>query len=178
MICYLISPPLYSPPGMNRDTWKQLSSFITEKRGRVRMSDVLIANSLQHLSHKNGRLALVEAVTALESTVKRLMPKAAARLPGSPKVTAKQIDKLMNEAGLRLVTDIGLKLAAPHAGFQDSDINDAVKAIEERNRIIHNDQREVDGPAACAISPADHQHSWPQPFSLVSPDTCGCRPLS
>ena len=131
-------------PGVNRQAWEQLPFFITDKHGQARMSGVLIANSLQHLSHKNGRLAVVEAVTALESNVKRLVPKAIARLPDSPKVTPKQIDKLMTQAGLRLVTDIGLKLIAPHAGFQDSDINDVAKAIDERNHIIHNDQREVD----------------------------------
>jgi hypothetical protein len=129
--------------GVNEKDWKQLSSFITKNKP-AKMRDVLIANSFKHLSQNNGRLAVVEAVIAFESVLKQLLPKVILRLPGTPQIEEKQIDKVLEKTGLRAITEVVLKLIMVPVGLNDDDINTVINAIEERNLTIHNSQRTID----------------------------------
>ena len=126
--------------GVDRDTWGQISTFI-EKGGRAPMRDVLIANSHQHLSQNNGRLAVVEAVTALESFIKQFLSKVILRLPGAPQIEEKQLDRLIQKTGLRLVTEVGLKMIMASADLRSEDIKIAAKAVEARNEILHGPRK-------------------------------------
>jgi hypothetical protein len=128
---------------VDHDMWDHASGFI-ERGGRAQMRDVLIANSLEYLSQKNGRLAVVEAVTALESAVKQLLPKVILSLPGAPQIGEKELDKVIEQAGLRLVAQVGLKLIMTPAGLATEDIRIIGEAIDARNNVIHGPQRELE----------------------------------
>jgi hypothetical protein len=128
---------------VDHDMWDQASGFI-ERGGRAHMRDVLVANSLDYLSQQNGRLAVVEAVTALESALKQLLPKVILRLPGVPQIEEKELDKVMEQAGLRLVAQVGLKLIMTPAGLSAEDIQSIGEAIDTRNNVLHDFQREVE----------------------------------
>ena len=78
------------PKGLDKSRWVEMASFVENGR-QAPMIDVLMVNSLQHLGQENGRLALIEAVIALESAIDQLMAKAILNLPGAPQVTEKEL---------------------------------------------------------------------------------------
>lgn len=137
---------LYMPDekqGVDEKDWKQLSSFVTQIKP-VKMRDVLLANSYKHLAQNNGRLAVVEAVIALESALKQLLPKAIVCIPGAPEITENEIDKVLEKAGLRAITEVVLKIIKVPVGLNNNDIEIVIKAVEARNPIIHNAQRTIE----------------------------------
>lgn len=132
-----------SENGATRQAWARLSSFLAQDK-LASMLDVLIANSLQHLHEEDGRLAVVEAVTALESAMKRPLARAIAGLPGAPQVSEDLLNKLFEKAGLRTATEVGLTMTRAAAGLKEDDIQKVFHAIEARNHIIHGPQRTVE----------------------------------
>jgi hypothetical protein len=108
------------------------------------MRDILIANSLKHLGEGNGRLAVVESVIALEAAIKQLLPKVIVRLPGAPKIDERDLDRVIEKAGLRTTVEVGFKMIMGSAGLAADDIKLLCDAIETRNSIIHNSRRSVD----------------------------------
>ena len=137
---------LYMPDeeqGVNEKDWRQLSSFITQTKP-AKMRDVLLANSYKHLAQNNGRLAVIEAVIAFESALKQLLPKVIVCIPGAPEITEKEIDKVLEKAGLRAITEVVLKIIMVPVGLNNDDIETAIKAVEARNPIIHNAQRTIE----------------------------------
>jgi hypothetical protein len=129
--------------GVDKEEWRQIPIFIGEGKP-VQMRHVLIANSLEYLSQNNGRLAVVEAVTALESAVKQLLPKVILRCSrDAPQIGEKDLDKVVEKAGLRLVVELGLKLIMTPAGLSAEDIQIVGEAIHDRNKILHGFQRKM-----------------------------------
>ena len=136
--------------GVNRDMWNQIAHFIEQGKS-AKMPDVLIANSLQHLSQQNGRLAVVEAVIALEAAVKQLLPTVIHRIINTPPfeekqptISKEQLDKLIQKVGLRLATETGLEMIKASVGLKAEDIKTITKAVDTRNNIMHNTQRKVE----------------------------------
>lgn len=134
--------------GVNRDMWTSVKPFLEEKNGKPPLRDILIANSLQHLSERNGRIAVLEAVIAFESTLKEIVPKMILNLPGDPQIKkgdlVKVVDDIMKDTGLKLATKVILSIIKDSVGLENDDIETVVDAIDTRNRIIHRSQRTVD----------------------------------
>jgi len=126
--------------GATREMWADVSRFV-EQNKRAPMRDVLIANSLQHLQEENGRLAVVEAVAALESGVEELLSAVIRSLPGAPEIQQELLDKLIERAGLRIATEVGLKAIQTSADIEDQDIELILDAINARNNVLHGQQR-------------------------------------
>jgi hypothetical protein len=106
----------------------------------------LVSESMQHIwfsDKRNPRLATVESVMALEAAIKELLPRFIRRLPGNPNPAAESLDKLIQEAGLRLVTSFVLEMLGETIGVSPQDIRLCQAAVERRNAIMHNGQRQV-----------------------------------
>lgn len=129
--------------GVDRDAWDRVAAFI-ERGGQAPMIDVLISNSLKLLDQNNGRLAVVESVIALESAFNRFLAKAVLRLPGTPQIEESQLNKLIEKAGLRIVTKVGLKMIQVQAGLSAEDIETVGEAVEARNGVVHGSRRAID----------------------------------
>jgi hypothetical protein len=125
-----------------RDVGTFVEAFINRGK-RAPISDVLIANSLRALDQQNGRLAIVEAVIALEGAVKDILPQV---LSGSRSIELDTdlIDELIKEAGLRLTVKVILRANADRLQIDGKDIDLVSSAIEVRNVIVHQKQREVE----------------------------------
>jgi hypothetical protein len=132
--------------GVDRDKWTEVAPFI-ERGARAPMRHVLIANSLQHLSQRNGRLAVVEAVIALESALKQLLPGVILDLLGIPQTDAMRLDEaldsLIHKAGLWPVTELGVEMIWTKAGPTREDIDTVRDAINVRHQVVHDPRREV-----------------------------------
>jgi hypothetical protein len=108
------------------------------------MIDVLISNSLKHWDQNNGRLAVVESVIALESAFNRFLPRAILRLPGTPQIEESQLNRLIEKAGLRIVTIVGLKMIQVQAGLSAEDIETVGEAVDARNEVVHGSRRAIE----------------------------------
>jgi len=108
---------------------------------------MLIANSLHHLDQRNGRVAVIEAVTALESAIKQLLPEVILSLPGDPQIKREELvsflDRMMKDGGFKLATKVGLEVIKASAGLEDEDIELATQAIVVRNEVLHGGRRKV-----------------------------------
>jgi len=132
---------------VDRAEWDQVATFVekfVETRKRAPLFNVLLANSHQHLDSLDGRLAVMEAVIALESALKLLLSKVLPEMPGFPQMNEKTLNGLIQEAGLRFVAKAVLKTIATSVGLNDDDIDTALEAIVTRNRIIHLHALEID----------------------------------
>lgn len=133
--------------GVDRDRWREVGPFI-ERGARAAMRDVLISNSLEHLSERNGRLAVVEAVIALESAVKVLLPEIVLRRLRLEEIEGMRLhqllDSLVRKAGLWPVTEVGVELIWTEAGLTREDIDTVRDAVNVRHQVIHDPRREVD----------------------------------
>jgi hypothetical protein len=149
---------------VDQDRWLEVASFI-EAGKQAPMVTVLIANSLQHLDQLSGRLAVVEAVAAVEAYIKAYLPKLLLRLPeaakklddeireaqGIPAGTAieeKNIAKLLEDKGLRGTVDEVFTMITTEARLSTEDVRDVRQAINERNLVLHSAQRRVGIPEA------------------------------
>jgi hypothetical protein len=125
---------------VDRNRWREVAPFI-EKGGQTSIIDVLISNSLQHLAQANGRLAVIEAVTALDAALTNVLPRVIPRLPGAPQIKESQLKSLIEKAGLRIVATVGLQMIQTHAALEVEDIQTVDKAIEARNEFVHGGRR-------------------------------------
>lgn len=129
--------------------WQELQRFL----GRNKPAPLwwsLLYNSRQHLDdwHLDSRMALVEAVTALEAAIKSLLPAVVRHLPGHPNPDAKSVDRLLQEVGLRSVTAVIFELIGDTIGLSAQDRRRCLEAVETRNNIIHNGKRSVEATVA------------------------------
>jgi hypothetical protein len=129
--------------GVDKEAWLKIPSLI-ESGYSPPMRKVLLANSFLHLNQNDGRLAIVEGVTAWENTYKALLAKVIVKLPGISSVREDALDKIIQNTGLRTITEVGLNMIKDLAGLDEKDISLVCAAIEERNRIIHQSQKRVD----------------------------------
>jgi hypothetical protein len=163
------------PAGLDRSRWVEMGSFV-EKGRQAPMIDVLMVNSLQHLRQENGRLAVVEAVIALESAIEQLMPKAMLNLPGAPQLTEEEVHTGLEKLGLRYVTEVVLRVIGNWAKLEPEVIDNVIKAVEARNRVLHSAQRRIEVEEAkryirAIRSVIECFRSWIAKTPATSPDT-------
>ena len=135
--------------GVDIAEWQEVENFVQaflNDGKRASVVDVLIANSLQHLARQNGRLAVIEAVIALEAmlVVKGGLSKVLADVNLETQIESKLIDKLVEKTGLRLGVEVLLKANAKRVGIDSNDIDDVLEAIEVRNGVVHQKRKHVD----------------------------------
>jgi hypothetical protein len=149
---------------INRTRWGQIGSFIMQEGGRAPIRDMLVANSLRHLSQRNGNMAVVEAVAALESAMKTIVAEVVKSQSEGPtthkgggstleeadiqKLVSKLVDNVLEDAGLRVAAKVGLSIIRASVGcmgedidLTSEDIDRILKAIEARNNLLHHGQR-------------------------------------
>ena len=142
----LLTSRNYFGEPVNREEWNQLTPFVqsfVETGNRANLLNTLLANSQKHLDEMDGRLALIEVVAGLESVIKSSLVTAIFRQTNSPKIERKDIDRLIEKAGLRSTATVVLKCLADKLGFGADDIDQAIKAIGYRNEIIHHGKLSV-----------------------------------
>ena len=127
---------------VDKDKWIELSEFVLNGR-KSKMIDILIANSIRYRSEKNGRMAVVEAVTALEAAIEHLLPRAIMNAMEIPNVTEKELNNFIEKAGLRQTASFLFKILQNVLGINEEDLEQLNKAVDTRNNVIHNQQREV-----------------------------------
>jgi len=127
---------------VDKNKWLELSDFVSNRR-KSKMINILIANSIRYRSEKNGRMAVVEAVTALEAAIKHLLPTAIMNAMEVPNVTENELDNFIEKAGLRQTVSLLFKILQNVLGISEEDLEHLTKAIDTRNNIVHNQQREV-----------------------------------
>lgn len=144
---------------VDQGRWREVASFIEEGK-QAPMTTVLIANSLLHLSQDNDRLAVVEAVTAVEAYINTYLHKLLLRLPkagrklteqirkeqGLPEASAieeRHVKKLLEGKGLRGTVDEIFTILTAEVGLSADDVRDVREAINERNLVLHGSKREV-----------------------------------
>jgi hypothetical protein len=145
---------------VNKDKWLEIASFI-EGGKQAPMIAVLLANSLQHLDQLNGRLAIVEAVAAIDAYVNFFLPTLLLRLPEAAKKLTKEIreaqelpdsttigkghvEKFIEAKGLRRTVDEVFKIIRTEVGLLTEDVKNVRDAIAERNQVLHFSKRGVE----------------------------------
>jgi len=128
--------------GMSKGEWEEFGNLL-KHNSRSDMMWTMIANARVYLEIDNGRMAVVEAVAALEAALKQLLPKLLSRLV-SPHLPEKSIDKAIEKMGLRLTTEILFEYMEEKHQLGPENCKQCLSAIEIRNTIIHQKQRHVD----------------------------------
>lgn len=135
--------------GVDIEEWRKVETFVEaflNSGKRASVIDVLIANSLQHLDRQNGRLAVIEAVIALEGmlVVKGSLSRVIVGLNNPSQLDGSLVDKLIEKTGLRLSVKVMLKANAERLGISAEDIDTVLESIEARNGIIHQKRKQVE----------------------------------
>lgn len=119
-----------------------MNSFIYNDQ-KSNMPKILVVNARTHFVNCNYRMALVEAVIALESTIKLFLQKAIGKRYGGHEISKREIESFWRDVGLSSMMLVGLRW-----WFSDEEIPDELlltvfDAIDTRNNIIHNMQRRI-----------------------------------
>ncbi len=128
--------------GITKEMWKDLSAYLRVDR-KIDVYKTFLTNSRSSLSHRNYRVALIEAVTAFESFITHQLPKAISKRIGQGIITDKIIEKLSEKAGLRTSADVFLRMMDGVIECDASVIENSLAAINIRNNLIHGGQRTV-----------------------------------
>lgn len=133
--------------GVDAKEWchevKDFMNALLDGGKKAPITDVLIANSLRALDQQNGRLAIIEAVIALEGVVRDVLPRVL-ESSTQTELDRELFDQLIMAAGLRLSVKVILKANVNQLKIEAEDIDLILKAIETRNTIVHNKQRDID----------------------------------
>lgn len=127
--------------GISKGDWEKFGSLL-KHNSRTDMMWTMIANARMYLEIDNGRMAIVEAVAALEAALKQLLPKLLSRSV-SPPLPVKLIDRAIEKMGLRLTAEVLFKYLEEKYQLGPENCKQCLSAIETRNTIIHNKQRHV-----------------------------------
>jgi hypothetical protein len=123
--------------------WSELATFIQEGK-EAPIITVLIANSLNHLETGNSRLAIIEAVIALEVSIHMFVPKLIAHIPGADVIDRDSLNALIKKMGFGPFSRLGLSTIKGIIGLADKDVGEVHRAVEVRNNIVHNSQMNID----------------------------------
>jgi hypothetical protein len=130
--------------GMSKEDWDEFGTLLKLKYNRRSdMISTMIANARSYLEIDNGRMAVVEVVTALEAALKQILPKLLSRSV-SPPIPEKLIDKAIKKLGLRLTAQILFEHMKGKYQLDPDNCKQCLDAITERNQIIHKKQRDID----------------------------------
>lgn len=122
--------------GVTRNEWHELESFIDENKSPP-IQRILLANSLRHLDQGNGRVAILEAIIAVEAVAKSLFTHVVVHRSAFPQIKESLFENLFREAGLSLAAEISLKMVKNAVGLTDDEIDIVLTTIKQRNAIVH-----------------------------------------
>jgi hypothetical protein len=128
--------------GLSETDWQELGNRLQERK-RTDMIETMIVNAITYLKTDNTRMAIVEAVTALEATFKQKLPKILSNIV-SPPLSDDLMDKTIENMGLRLTSKLLFEHLNNRMNFNPDDCELVIDAIEVRNTIIHKKRASVD----------------------------------
>jgi len=129
--------------GLKQAHWDELPAFISSRR-KAPMANVLIRNSSVHLSQGNGRLAVVEGVTALEVAVKNLFPQVLHVALQAPELEYEAVDRIVQGTGLTGTTRFLIGMVRDRLQLTEDELSALIEGVDARNNVVHNAQRQVD----------------------------------
>lgn len=129
------------PSHIDRRNWKALAKHI-ESGKKPKTQDVFLSNSLEHLESKKTRMAIIEAVIALEHVVKddgckNLKP----FLPAQEFNCVKRLITKKNQFSIPL--ELFLIKNEKKIAKRGISKDEVLSAVEFRNNIMHNSQKEI-----------------------------------
>jgi len=126
---------------LSRRLWKDLGEFL-QTNSTSKTEQVFLSNGLFYLTQKQTRVAILEAVIALEHTIKKNNCEKIKRF--IPKEEFEYIKKLLLKKN-QFSIPLGLILAKVKKSLELKGISAEyiIKAIEIRNMIMHNSQKEI-----------------------------------
>jgi hypothetical protein len=140
-------------PSIDREFLEQ---FVSEGR-RSSAWEEFDANAQNEVEARSYRTAVVESVTALEAAIKRLYPRILFARLGTNTISDRDIDKLVENAGLRTMAAVFLKLQLLQMGWDQARIESLLSAIALRNDLVHGGRRSVDERTATALVKLIHE---------------------
>jgi hypothetical protein len=136
----------YRTTWITREDWITAGEYVRSGRSGKFVPD-LLATAIANAWSGNRRSALVEAVTALEVAVSEF-----ARSPKSEQAFGKIFSERMDVSSLKSqVSHMGISgsikylfpVIVPEASVSNESFRTCSKALEERNNVVHNGQRDV-----------------------------------
>jgi len=127
---------------MERAQWESLGTKLSSGR-QPRMPDVLITNAYEHVFLGNYRIAVVEAVTALETAFKQQLEPILRHAQRETAFEKSLFKKLISKHGLRFLTEYVLPSAVTELGIGKAEVSALLPAVHLRNEIIHGPKRKV-----------------------------------
>jgi len=128
--------------GMSKENWEEFGNLLKHNY-RSDMTRTMVANARAYLENDNGRMAVVEAVTALEAALKQILPKLLSRSV-SPPISEKLIDKAIEKMGVRLTARILFEHLKEKYQLDPENCEQCLHAISKRNEIIHQKRGYID----------------------------------
>lgn len=132
--------------GLTHKNWCELEIRL-KNNSNVSMIKTMMANSKAHLEMNNGRMAVVEAVCALEATIKQKMPSLLSVFV-NPQLPEQLISSAIEGMGLRLTAKIIFEHLSTKLKLNPQQCHECLEAIECRNQIIHNRMKNVSNQEA------------------------------
>jgi len=130
--------------GMSKKEWDEFGVLLNLKRNRPsNMIQTMVANARAYLEIDNGRMAVVEVVTALEATLKQIFQELLSKSV-SPPIPKKLIDRTIKKMGLSLTAQILFEHMKEKYQLDPENCTQCLSAIAERNEIIHRERRHID----------------------------------
>jgi hypothetical protein len=140
--------------GITQDEWTQAQSFVAGNR-RPRLTLELLANATLLLREGRRRSAIIEAVSALEIALSRF---AEAPLVGrimapdiKERISVENLKSQVDHLGLRGSIRYLVPILFPHGVFPTEVLHKCQQAVEVRNAVVHQGQREVEEQHAGAL---------------------------
>jgi hypothetical protein len=128
--------------GISKEDWDEFGDLLKHNCCSD-MIQTMVANARAYLEIDNGRMAVVEVVTALEATLKQILPKLLSRSV-SPPIPEKLIDRAIEKMGLRLTAQILFEHMKEKYQLDPENCKQCLSAIAEKNEIIHQKRRHID----------------------------------
>lgn len=125
--------------------WSAIKDYMAS-RSRPLLVGSLLANAWELASKGHRRSSLLEAVVALEvalGTFANAASKAALHDPLSQRVEASGVKPLIEKVGLRGAFAVVLPILLDETQLPAATLVDCRAAIEERNSVVHQGQRDV-----------------------------------
>jgi hypothetical protein len=133
-----------------------IEQFVSEGR-RSAAWEEFDANARNEIEAGSYRTAVVESVTALEAAIKRLYPRILFARLGTNTISDRDVEKLVENAGLRTVAAVFLKLQLLQMGWDTARVESLLSAIALRNDLVHGGRRSVDEQTATALVALIHE---------------------
>ncbi|NTW33331.1 MAG: hypothetical protein HGB12_12040 [Bacteroidetes bacterium] len=126
---------------ISKNNWNRLSCYL-EKDSKAKTEQIFIANSLEHLEQNNTRMAILESVIALEHYIK--INNCENIQNYIPKMEFDYVKQLLLKKN-QFTIPLGILLAKVSNKLKQQKISrdNILKAVEIRNMIMHNSQKEI-----------------------------------